>query len=77
VKTGAQGNRQDLATGNAVKPAMHRALPWVPAFAGMTMEGAGMTMEGAGMTMEGAGMTMEGAGMTEKRAGVTKKDVKK
>ena len=30
---------------------------WIPAFAGMTIEGAGMTIEGAGMTIEGAGMT--------------------
>jgi hypothetical protein len=37
---------------------------WIPAFAGMTKEGAGMTKEGAGMTKEGAGMTKEGAGMT-------------
>jgi hypothetical protein len=28
---------------------------WIPAFAGMTREGAGMTTEGAGMTTEGAG----------------------
>ena len=41
VKTGAQGNRQDLATGNAVKPAMHRALPWSPASLGDDGKGAG------------------------------------
>ena len=41
VKTGAQGNRQDLATGNAVKPAMHRALPWAPASLGGDGKGAG------------------------------------
>ena len=35
---------------------------WIPAYAGMTKEGAGMTKEGAGMTKEGAGMTKEGAG---------------
>ena len=28
---------------------------WIPAFAGMTEEGAGMTEEGAGITEEGAG----------------------
>ena len=30
---------------------------WIPAFAGMTKEGAGMTKGGAGMTRGGAGMT--------------------
>ena len=41
----------------------------IPAFAGMTGEGAGMTGEGAGMTGEGAGMTGEGAGMTGRNDG--------
>ena len=27
----------------------------IPAYAGMTLEGAGMTLEGGGMTLEGAG----------------------
>ena len=55
AEAGAQGNRQSLASGKAVKPAMCRMGPWVPASAGMTMEGAGMTMEGAGMTGTGGG----------------------
>ena len=32
----------------------------IPAYAGMTWEGAGMTWEGAGMTGLGAGMTRPG-----------------
>ena len=36
---------------------------WIPAFAGMTWEGAGMTWEGAGMTVGGrVGVMWEGAG---------------
>ncbi|EQB13112.1 hypothetical protein [Sphingobium lactosutens] len=47
---------------NAIEGAGHI---WVPACAGMTVEGAGMTGEGAGMTGEGAGMAKGGAGETE------------
>ena len=47
----------------------------IPAFAGMTGEGAGMTGEGAGMTGEGAGMTGRGAGMTGRGAGMTGRGV--
>ena len=41
----------------------------IPAFAGMTGEGAGMTGRGAGMTGRGAGMTGRGAGMTGRGVG--------
>ena len=37
----------------------------IPAFAGMTWEGAGMTWEGAGMTWVSVGMTWVGVEMTE------------
>ena len=30
---------------------------WIPAFAGMTVQGAGMTVQGAVMTVQGAVMT--------------------
>jgi len=63
---GAQGHTQDLASGKAVTPAMCRALPWVPAFAGMTRREAGMTRREAGMTRREAGMTGEGVKITEK-----------
>ena len=47
-----------------------RAPPlWIPAFAGMTREGAGMTREGAGMTIF-AGMTIGGVGDGERCWGV-------
>jgi len=53
VKTGAQGNRQDLASGKAVTPAMHRALPWIPASAGKT--GWGWAPASAGVTIGAQG----------------------
>jgi hypothetical protein len=40
----------------------YRRLPWVPAFAGTTTEGAGTTTGEAGTTTEGAGTTTGGAG---------------
>jgi len=43
AEAGNQGNKQDLASGKAVTPAMSRALPWVPASAGMTEKGKKIT----------------------------------
>ena len=60
AKAGAQGNRQSLASGKAVKPAMCSMRPWFPAFAGMTKKRAGMTKKRAGMTEKGVGMTEKG-----------------
>jgi len=36
AEAGVQGKKRDLASGKAVTPPMCRALPWFPAFAGMT-----------------------------------------
>ena len=36
VKTGAQGHKQDLASGKTMKPAMYCMVPWFPASAGIT-----------------------------------------
>ena len=46
MKTGAQGNRQDLVSGNAMTPAIYRMGPWAPASAGVTDKGAGVTRRG-------------------------------
>lgn len=53
AEAGVQGKKRDLASGKAVTPAMHRALPWIPASAGKT--GWGWAPASAGVTIGAQG----------------------
>ena len=64
------GGARVMGWGDALGGDAPRAAPLlIPAFAGMTREGAGMTREGAGMTIF-AGMTIGGVGDGERCWGV-------